>query len=345
MTGPQPRLELDTVLDLMPSGVLIYTVNHISYINLAGARILDIQRDTLYRMPIGQLFKKVPHEMQADDCEGPLAGRELSRIVTHHHNGQTRYLGFRVTSIPSSADETPSWMMLFQDITKNVEGRDSYDRGIKLDSLMRLVPTLIHEIKNPLAGIQSVIEVLLEETERTQHRMDLEAVLEEINMLVVTLERLRPADSVAYSHRQNEDMVRTVRHLMHLVQRRAERSGITLSYDGPEVCRAHLDPDLVRRVLINLIHNAMEATRRGGKIKVFLSDADETLVFGVEDTGCGMSPEVLARATDWFFTSRSSGSGIGLALINEVVEQWKGNLEIISDEGKGTRVAISLKEF
>ena len=107
--------------------------------------------------------------------------------------------------------------------------------------------------------------------------------------------------------------------------------------------QAMLDPRELRKVFLNLIVNALEAMEAGGTLTLRTRRAERGLVEAVvEDTGCGMSEETRARVFDLFFTTKDSGTGLGMAIARTVVEQHGGRMDIRSQLGRGTQARVLL---
>ena len=129
-----------------------------------------------------------------------------------------------------------------------------------------------------------------------------------------------------------------------IFERRLRARGITLETRIATMPLLPFDTGAIRGVLFNLLNNAQQACGAGAVIRVTarLSDDGTAFVFGVHDTGPGMTPEVLAQCTQLFFTTKRMGSGIGLALCRSAVEKSHGRLEIRSVVGEGTCIDVTL---
>jgi len=103
-----------------------------------------------------------------------------------------------------------------------------------------------------------------------------------------------------------------------------------------------LDSRELRKVFLNLISNALEAMDDEGSLTLRTRAQDRFLETTVEDTGCGMSDETRARAFDLFFTTKDTGTGLGMAIARSVIEQHGGRIEIRSQIGRGTEVRVLL---
>jgi two-component system sensor histidine kinase HydH len=102
------------------------------------------------------------------------------------------------------------------------------------------------------------------------------------------------------------------------------------------------DSDLLTQLLINLLQNAQAATDTGGEIRLGAEAQDTEIRFWVEDSGKGMTLEEQERMFDPFFTTRKTGTGLGLAVVQQIVEQHGGHIDVRSALQKGTRVEVVL---
>jgi len=118
---------------------------------------------------------------------------------------------------------------------------------------------------------------------------------------------------------------------------------VVRAYD-PAVREAPLDARELRKAFLNLILNAFEALAAGGSLTVTTAYASDTatLAVTIEDTGSGMTDEVLTRAFDPFFTTKAEGTGLGMSIARSVVDLHGGTLTVQSRIGSGTRVQIKL---
>jgi nitrogen fixation/metabolism regulation signal transduction histidine kinase len=104
------------------------------------------------------------------------------------------------------------------------------------------------------------------------------------------------------------------------------------------------DSDQMRQVLHNLIGNAVEAMPTGGKISVTTHlETDENIVMEITDTGCGMSEEVMQKIFTPYFTTKEKGTGLGMAIVAQIIEEHGGSISVESTQGVGTKVIVKLK--
>ncbi len=199
-----------------------------------------------------------------------------------------------------------------------------------------------HELKNPLASIKGLCQLVARtpESERTQERLvvvaseisRMETILNEYLSFSRPLEDLKP---------ESVDLVVLGRDVLDVLDGRAQQAGVATSIAG-SAGKVKGDPRRLKEALINLVSNAIEATPNGGSVALKLHAEPEGIVLDVVDTGRGISPDDMTRLGTSFFTTRPNGTGLGVVLAQGVIMQHGGKLEYTSTPGKGTTARIAL---
>ncbi|MFO0628541.1 MAG: HAMP domain-containing sensor histidine kinase [Polyangiales bacterium] len=199
-----------------------------------------------------------------------------------------------------------------------------------------------HEIKNPLTAIKGLTDLLAEQAPDPRNARRLAVISDE----VARIERIL-RDYLSFSHpfervaRAPTDLDALLRDLLGLLEVRADRAGITLAAEGAPL-RALVDPRRVKEATLNLLLNALDVTPRGGRVTVSWARDGAAVALAVCDDGPGMSPEVLARVGDAYFTTREGGTGLGVRLARRVAEAHGGALVFAPAPGGGTRATLTL---
>jgi signal transduction histidine kinase len=216
-----------------------------------------------------------------------------------------------------------------------------------LATLGRFSAQMAHDLRNPLAAIKGAGQLLELEKELKAPAMEHVGLIlgqvERINRVISEYQRLGRLE-VALAPVDLNALVREVCGSQAI----AIGPGIELKTElAPVLPACQGDRDLLTAALENVIRNAVEASPKGGSITVRTEDASSAgagfVAISVADTGQGMDPRVLARALDDFFTTKSSGSGLGLPFVRRVAEVHGGDLSLHSVEGKGTTVRWRLR--
>ncbi|HEX6277209.1 MAG TPA: ATP-binding protein [Polyangiaceae bacterium] len=222
------------------------------------------------------------------------------------------------------------------------------ERVRRLATLGRFSEQLAHDLRNPLAALKGAIQFL--STERAQgrplegHAEFLELMAEQVARLervVADYQRMAKVEPLLAPVSLNE----LVREVLGM-QRFAVVPSVTLRAElAAALPPASVDRDLVATTLENVLRNAYEAMPDGGTVVVrteLVADGSGRIALSVEDEGRGMDARVLARASEEFFTTKATGSGLGLSFAERVAQAHGGTLSLTSRAGKGTVVRLSL---
>jgi signal transduction histidine kinase len=226
------------------------------------------------------------------------------------------------------------------------------DQLVRLATLGRFAAQMAHDLKNPLAALQGATQLLLEERANGRSIDDraefLELMVQQIDRLktvVDNYQRLGRVEPVRKPVQVNE----LVRDLVAL-QKFASADEIAIKADlAADLPACSMDRDLVTGALENLLQNAFEATPRAATpgtvtVRTALARARqaEGVLLSVEDAGNGMSARTRERALDDFYTTKATGSGLGLSFVRRVAEAHGGDVSFVSKEGAGTIARLFL---
>ena len=207
----------------------------------------------------------------------------------------------------------------------------------------RLLADVSHELRTPLTVIQGNVEGMLDGLYPAD-RQHLERVLAETHQMERLIEDLRTlslADAGALVlHREPTDLGALAAEVVAGFAPQAEAASVALTVEEPsEVGELEVDPLRIRQVVGNLVSNALRHTPTGGRVTVRVARSGSDATLTVADTGEGMDADAAAHAFDRFWRSAgSSGAGLGLAIVRDLVTAHGGSVELHSAQGEGTRV-------
>ncbi len=211
----------------------------------------------------------------------------------------------------------------------------------------RLLAEVSHELRTPLTVISGNVEAMLDGVYPAD-REHLERIQVETRQLARLIEDLRTLSLAETGQlrleREPTDLADLARDVAASFGAEADAAGVRLVVDGPhEPAEADVDPFRLRQVLANLVSNALKYTPRDGTIKLDVTTRVDGHAISVRDTGAGMSPEAIEHAFDRFWRSgESSGAGLGLAIVRDLVAAHGGNVSLASEPGSGTTVTVTL---
>ena len=222
--------------------------------------------------------------------------------------------------------------------------RREMGRAEHLATLGELAAGLAHEIRNPLAGIAGVVDVMGKELPaESGSRAVLADVQNEIlhiqNILNDLLSYARPRPPTFHPADLNVTIEQAVMLARQQVRTRSVR---VLFAPNPSLPPVAHDPALIQQVVLNLVLNGIQAIPGEGAVDIALSREDDHALISVKDNGKGISPDSLPKIFRPFFTTRKEGTGLGLSLANGIVQSHGGKIEATSALGQGTQFRIHL---
>ena len=235
------------------------------------------------------------------------------------------------------------WFSRYQRSRKLLQ--EATHRKEKLMALGHLAAGVAHEIRNPLSSIKGLAKYFAERTPPGGEAYELAQVMakeaDRLNRVVSELlELVRPA----HLKWQPVDLNEVIGHSLQLVSQDASGRDITLQFTAqPSLCRIQADPDRLNQVLLNLYLNAIQAIGREGIITVAVAECgDGRIKLSVADSGKGMTAEQLQAIFTPYFTTKADGTGLGLAVVQNIVEQHGGTIHVESMPGKGSVFTLYL---
>jgi hypothetical protein len=221
--------------------------------------------------------------------------------------------------------------------------RTQMSRAEHLATLGELATGLAHEIRNPLAGIAGVIEIIGRDLPTTSPARavvkDVRQEVMQINRILTDLlETARPRPPQV----KLSDLNTTVEHAVMLARQQALSKPIKIELEKGNLPEVEHDSGQIHQVLLNLLLNAIQATEGSGTIRVQVLQQDGFAAVAVSDAGRGIAPEHLPNIFRPFFTTKGNGTGLGLSLARRIVEDHNGRIEVNSEVGKGSRFTVLL---
>ncbi|WP_434571670.1 sensor histidine kinase [Pseudomonas sp. Z3-6] len=316
---------LQNLLDLLPGGVIVIDAHgFVREANPAACELLGLPLEgELWRHVIARCF--APRE---DD------GHEVSLKD-----------GRRLSISTRSLDAEPGQLVLLNDLTETRHLQDQLARHERLSSLGRMVASLAHQIRTPLSAALLYASHLTEQQlpVETQQRFAgrLKERLHELehqvrDMLVFARGELPLTDRVSPKALLQSLQAAALTHVQQLpIRWQCD------SHAGEVLCNR----DTLVGAVLNLIENAIQASGGDVRLKVHLYTRGNTLRLSISDNGSGIEPAVLARLGEPFFTTKTTGTGLGLTVVKAVARAHQGELQLRSRLGRGTCATVCLPLF
>ena len=240
-------------------------------------------------------------------------------------------------------------VMILRDITESRRTAQQTIESERLNALRLLAAGVAHEIGNPLNSLHIHLQLMersvqkLHDGEKKELQRSIDVARSEVNRLdsIVTqfLKAIRPSRPQLRPENVNTIVEEAVRFFTPELQDREIVVEQELRSDLPLL---QLDRDQMKQAFYNVIKNGVEAMHRHGTLRIRTDLADTHVIVRFEDSGGGMSAENLSRVFEPYFTTKASGSGLGLLIVRRIVREHGGELSVESNQGKGLALTIRL---
>lgn len=315
------------ILEVLRAGVITFDVDGVvTTCNPHGAELLRTTIDGVVGKPVADLLAPL------EDLRGRAGGRDRGELTLQKGDGSV--LGYTLSELPSGGA-----VVLFQEISSLLALRRERDRLLQLAAVGEVLPSVLHELRNPLAAITNMLEVLVEEAPEGPLQLDLHGVLAEVRRISLGLQGIGGLGRSVRGNR-SEAIDEAISEAVRVLQPTAARKGVELIDGVSTLPLLGLDRAVIKGIVFNLVRNAIDACNTGDRIRAEASLVGGWFELRVIDTGKGMSKEVIERCSEIFFTTKDSGSGIGLAICRQAAERAGGALLIDSELGRGTTVTV-----
>lgn len=342
------------VVESALDGVLVINEDHrLTYVNERLAKLLGYEKEALIGLDflnvLDEESQRRMKERQFQAERGSTASPQCELRILRS-NGEVRMVEMNATRV---LDSHGKWTQVafLKDITEKRRMEEQIFQAEKLRALREMVSGVAHDFNNALSIILGNTQLLLlsaQEPEQIQTLKVIEKVVKESAQRVHRLQEFTKTKKRHDLYRV--DINALVKEALDLTRPKwrdeAQSRGIRIEVRTELETIPHPTGNLsdLREALIHLILNAIEAMPEGGTIGIRTSCEGEKVYLSVSDTGLGMSEEVRKRVFEPFFTTKPfTNSGLGLSLVYGVVKRFGGEIEVMSEPGKGTTFLISLK--
>lgn len=231
-------------------------------------------------------------------------------------------------------------MAATKDITDKKEAKEMMIRSEKMSVAGQLAAGVAHEIRNPLTSLKGFLQLLQAGVNRKEEYYKI--MIDEIEKMESITSELLFITKPLTDNKDVEKVQDMIDDVVTLLKSHAKMKNIQLLCENTANLTVYCDRSQIKQVLINIVKNAIEAMASSGTIQINVSTDGKYVLTDVVDQGPGIPEEVIHKLGEPFFTTKESGTGLGLMITKQIMEQHEGKLEILQNADKGSTFRIIL---
>ncbi len=341
---------LEKVFEVLREGIIVTGArDSIHYINQAACDFFGLDPKKAIRGKVSDLFPGI--EWSEVTGTGGSVNRDL--VVRYP---ELRYLNFYIAPLASQDAGLPDnellvgYVIILRDNTRNRERQMKEIESEKIEAVKSLAAGVAHEIGNPLNSLNIHLQVVERKVKKqvdpavaTDLLESLEIARNEIKRLDFIVEKFLNAVRPSRPNPQTIDLNDLIKDALNFIGPEVadRRIAVTLEL-GEELPLLHVDQDQMKQVFYNLIRNSCQAMGTSGELTIRTGHTDENVFITFADNGPGIPADQVSRVFEPYYTTKKTGSGLGLLIVHRIVHDHGGEVEFKSREGTGTEVTVFL---
>ena len=332
---------LEKVFQALQEGVILLDhEGHVTYVNRAACHLFGFEAEQVVGKQLGEGVRGL--DWKELRKPGTVVSRDLEVFYP-----ENRFLNFYITAIDD--EQAVGFVMLIRDVTQTRKLTEEKIESERISALTMLAAGVAHELGNPLNSLTIHLQLMERSIKKMGKGADklqkhLDVSLGEIKRLdfIISqfLSAIRPTQPQLQPVQLNELIHEASRFLKPELDQNKVRLKLDLRADLPFM---PLDPNQMKQAFYNLIRNACQAmSDSGGTLTVNSAFNDFEVIVSFQDTGKGITREHMGNLFQPFFTTRKTGTGLGLLIVRRIIREHGGEIDIESRQGQGTKVSIVL---
>jgi PAS domain S-box-containing protein len=338
---------LETLFNTIQEGIIVTDPDgRISYLNTAAGDMLGLDRERALGEPLRRHLKDLDWDklFSADK-------REWSKVLAHELEvfyPRQRFLSFYIVPLVDEEHDLVSGMaVILRDVTEVRRHTDTTIESEKLSALTLLAAGVAHEIGNPLNSLNIHLQLMEREAKNLKGtdrlKKDIRIAREEVTRLDRIINQFLRAIRPTKPDLQRASINEIVTESLALMEREVENRDILVELElRDDLPRCLVDRAQLKQAFYNLIRNALQAMSAGGILRIRTETGEAQVAISFIDTGRGISPEQIGRIFEPYYTTKNEGTGLGLMIVQRIVREHGGMIDVESNAGRGTTVRIKL---
>jgi two-component system, sporulation sensor kinase E len=334
----------ETIFNTLQEGIVVVdSQGKIRYLNHAITTLLGLDPNKAMGTSMAQHLKEL--DWPKILAEGRVVSRDLEVFYP-----QPRYLNFYLVPLEDQDTALMGFALIFHDMTaRRAQAREAIESE-KMNAVTLLAAGVAHELGNPLNSLNIHLQLLDRDLRKDRGNASNEELLEsvrvartEVGRLDTIINQFLGAVRPTHASRSMVSINAIIHESLAFLQPEIKDRDVIVQEeltDGLPSIPANADQ--LKQAFYNLIKNALQALSHGGILRVTTSRSDTHLQVSFEDNGTGISVEDMAHITEPYFTRKKTGMGLGLFIVQRILHDHGGHLELLSEPGRGTTARILL---
>ena len=331
------ELYTENVIESMPAGLI--TLDTEGRVVSCNSRAEEITGKPFSSLRGKVLSDEIPSCPMIDPGDEAMLDRPFTCV---HEDGGRVPVKVSTSVLHNGKGEVSGMVLILRDMREIIDIEQELEQSRRLSALGRMAAGIAHEIRNPLGTLRGFAQLFVRKfSDQPAEQEYARMMVEEVDRLNRTISALlqfsRPREPEVEPTSLNTLLARTMKFMAD--DFRAKGVEIRPEFPAAETV-IEADADLLQQVVLNLLHNALDASQPGGRVTLGGAADHDGVRLWIDDEGHGMTPEDKARMFDPFFSTKKTGTGLGLAVVHQIVRQHHGRIEVDSAPERGTRVEI-----
>lgn len=338
------RTYTDLILENMADGVI--TVDNENVIQLANKAVCSF-----FRFKCDDLVNNSYNELFPDDELLLFKSIKTMKEIDYEEkkleiDDKINIIGLSISWISGNDGKPELYIIIVRDLTSQKRNEELLKTREKITAMGELAGSVAHEIRNPLNAINILSQRLKMEFEPREQPGEYDKMLSTIlgevrrvNMIISQFIELARPPRLNINTNSITDLIRESVFLMKAV---ADQKNITLVFSSDRDIKANFDKEKIKQVLINIIQNSIDSIEKDGRITCETSVAKSKIRISISDNGSGIKEEIKDKLFNMYFSTKSTGSGLGLSIVHQIITEHGGEIFFESKENVGTTFSIFL---
>ncbi len=335
------------ILQSITSGVItVGPDGSVATVNTAAERALGMREADMVPRRLGVLFADDGGlELELQQVLRGVAQRRVDEMTLRTTSGKTLHARVSIARMRDDDGRILGAVVSIEDVSEVKALTDQLIRADRLAAMGELTAGVAHEVRNPLGIIKASVQLAEEsggDPARTAEVM--RVIRQEIDRLDRVIKALLDFGRPSAPTLRTTDMRSVLDDVVLFTSRFAEQAHVEIqtAYDLADLT-VFADADQLKQVFVNLVSNAVQSMDGvGGALRLSAWRDREYVYVSVADNGPGMTPDIMEKVFDPFFSTRDAGTGLGLTIVHRIIDQHGGRIEMVSRPGKGTTFTVVL---